>query len=90
MSHPAGTVLAMTLLTDLDRQVLAIEARWWKYAGAKEQAVHALGLDVTSYYAHLGRLLDEPAALERDPMTVLRLRRLREQRAGRRARLRAG
>lgn len=78
------------MLTHLDRQILTLEARWWKYAGAKDQAVHALGLDATSYYVHLGRLLDKPAALKHDPMTVLRLRRLREQRAARRARLRVG
>lgn len=71
----------MGVLTDRDIVVLNIEARYWRHAGTKEQAIRAeLGLSATAYYAHLNQLLDEPAALERNPVLVNRLRRLRDAR----------
>ena len=64
-------------LDERDRQILAFERQWWKYAGSKEQAVHDLfGLSATRYYQVLNGLLDNPAALAHDPMLVKRLRRL--------------
>jgi hypothetical protein len=69
-------------LTDRDRQILAFEARWWKHAGSKEQAIRdAFGLSSTRYYQLLNALLDKPAAVEQDPVLVGRLRRLRATRA---------
>ncbi|GIE97961.1 DUF3263 domain-containing protein [Actinoplanes rishiriensis] len=69
-------------LTDRDREILAFEARWWKHAGAKEQAIRdAFGLSSTRYYQVLNALLDKPAAVEHDPVLVGRLRRLRATRA---------
>jgi hypothetical protein len=69
-------------LTDREEQILAFEARWWKHAGAKEQAIRdAFGLSSTRYYQLLNGLLDSPAALERDPVLIGRLRRLRSTRA---------
>lgn len=68
-------------LTDRDVAILNLEARHWRHAGSKEQAIRAqLGISATAYYARLNQLLDEPAALERNPVLVNRLRRLREQR----------
>ena len=68
-------------LTDRDRQVLAFERQWWKYAGAKEQAVRDLfDLSATRYYQLLNALIDRPEALVEDPMLVKRLRRLRTTR----------
>ena len=68
-------------LDERDRQILAFERQWWKYAGSKEQAVHDLfGLSATRYYQVLNGLLDNPAALAHDPMLVKRLRRLRAAR----------
>jgi hypothetical protein len=62
--------------------VLAFERRWWKYAGAKEEAIRRqFGISPTAYYQLLSRLIDEPAALAADPMLVKRLQR---QRAARR------
>ena len=64
-----------------EREILAFEAQWWKYAGAKEQAIHELfGMTSTRYYQVLNALLDKPAALAADPMLVKRLRRLRSTR----------
>lgn len=68
-------------LSDRDREILAFERRWWKYAGAKEEAARELfDLTATRYYQVLNALIDSPAALEHDPMLVTRLRRLRSTR----------
>ena len=75
----------MSGLTDLEQAVLAFERRWWKHAGAKEQAIKdELGLSSTRYYQLLNALIDKPEALVADPMTVKR--RLRLRAAGRQAR----
>ena len=69
-------------LTEREQQILAFEAKWWKHAGAKEQAIRdTFGLSSTRYYQLLNGLLDNPAALEQDPVLVGRLRRLRSARA---------
>lgn len=68
-------------LTDRDREVLAFESLWWKYPGAKETAIRErFDMSATRYYQVLNSLLDQPAALEHDPMTVRRLLRLRAAR----------
>lgn len=68
-------------LSDRDQQVLAFERQWWKYAGAKEQAIRELfDMSATRYYQVLNALIDSPAALEQDPMLVKRLRRMRSTR----------
>jgi hypothetical protein len=69
-------------LTERELQILAFEGRWWKHAGAKEQAIRdTFDLSSTRYYQLLNALLDNPAALEQDPVVVGRLRRLRSTRA---------
>ncbi|WP_309649905.1 DUF3263 domain-containing protein [Nocardioides sp.] len=69
-------------VTEQDHAVLAFERRWWKYAGAKETAVREeFGLGMTRYYQRLNWIIDQPEALQVDPMVVRRLQRLREQRA---------
>ncbi|MBG0566797.1 DUF3263 domain-containing protein [Actinoplanes aureus] len=69
-------------LTEREQQILAFEAKWWKHAGAKEQAIRdTFDLSSTRYYQLLNALLDNPAALEQDPVLVGRLRRLRSTRA---------
>ena len=68
-------------LTEREREILAFERQWWKYAGAKEQAIRELfGLSPTRYYQLVNRLIDKSDALEADPMLVKRLRRLRSGR----------
>jgi hypothetical protein len=69
-------------LTEREVQILAFETKWWKHAGAKEQAIRdAFGLSSTRYYQLLNGLLDNPAALAHDPVLIGRLRRLRSTRA---------
>lgn len=68
-------------LSSRDKEMLALERQWWKYAGAKEQAVRELfELSATHYYQILNALIDTEAALAHDPMLVKRLRRLRTSR----------
>ena len=60
--YSAGT------LTEVEVQVLAFERQWWRYAGAKEQAVRELfDMSATRYYQVLNALIDTPAALAADP-----------------------
>ena len=78
-------------LTDRDRKILAFERQWWKYAGAKEQAIRDLfEMSATRYYQVLNALIDRPEALVHDPMLVKRLRRMRAQRQRQRAARRLG
>ena len=76
-------------LTRREHDVLAFERQWWKYAGAKEQAIRDLfDMSSTRYYQILNALIDTPEALAVDPMLVGRLTRLRDaRRAARRARI---
>jgi hypothetical protein len=74
-----------------EHEILAFEAQWWKYAGAKEQAVRELfDMSATRYYQVLNALIDKPAAMAADPMLVKRLRRLRASRQRTRAARRFG
>ena len=76
--HPTP---AVDELPDLYRQVLEFERQWWKYAGAKEQAVKELfDMSATRYYQVLNAIIDTPEALAADPMLVKRLRRMRASR----------
>jgi hypothetical protein len=71
----------MSDLTDLDRAILNLERQWWRRPGSKQQAIHDLGLRETRYYQTLNMLIDRPEALAADPVTVNRLRRIRELRS---------
>jgi hypothetical protein len=78
-------------LSERDRQILEFERQWWKYAGAKEQAIRELfDMSATRYYQVLNSLLDNPAALAADPMLVKRLRRMRAARQRARSARRLG
>ncbi|WP_342395231.1 DUF3263 domain-containing protein [Nocardioides sp. T2.26MG-1] len=74
-------------LSDVEHAMLAFEQKWWKYAGAKETAVREeFDMPMTRYYQVLNVLIDRPAALAAEQLTVGRLRRLRLR--GRRSRRR--
>ena len=78
-------------LGERDQEILAFERQWWKYAGAKEQAIRELfDMSATRYYQVLNALIDSPAALAHDPMLVKRLRRLRTSRQRARSARRLG
>ena len=90
--HPAGSTTGDdTGLARRDREILAFERQWWKYAGAKEQAIRELfDMSATRYYQVLNNLIDTPEALAADPMLVKRLRRLRASRQRQRSARRLG
>lgn len=72
-------------LSDRDRAVLAVERQSWSGPGAKERAIREqLGISPTRYYQLLNALLDDRRALEEDPVTVNRLRRVRDAKRERR------
>lgn len=68
-------------LSERDGRILDFERQWWRHPGSKDEAIRELfGLSATRYYQVLNGLLDEPGAVEHDPMLVKRLRRMRERR----------
>ena len=78
-------------LDDREREILDLERTWWKYAGAKEQAIREkFDMSATRYYQVLNALLDREDALAFDPLLVKRLRRLRADRARSRTARRLG
>ena len=65
----------------LEERILEFERYWWKYAGAKEQAIRdQFQMSATRYYQVLNELLESADAIAYDPLVVRRLRRLRERR----------
>jgi hypothetical protein len=78
-------------LSERDAEVLSFERQWWKYAGAKEQAIRdRFDMSATRYYQVLNALIDRDEALGADPLLVKRLRRLRSTRQRARAARRLG
>ena len=65
-------------LSQRDIEILDFERSWWKHAGVKEQAIkERFDMSATRYYQLLNDLLENPAAMEHDPILVKRLKRLR-------------
>ncbi|MFF3574671.1 DUF3263 domain-containing protein [Nocardia jiangxiensis] len=93
-SEVLGTPGTEQLVDGLGRrelEILDFERKWWKYAGAKEEAIRELfGMSATRYYQVLNAVVDKPEALVADPMLVKRLRRLRASRQKARAARRLG
>ena len=78
-------------LSARDAAMLDFERQWWKYAGAKEQAVREkFDMSSTRYYQVLNALIDRPESLAHDPLLVRRLRRLRATRQRQRSARRLG
>ncbi len=72
-------------LPERDRALLDFERDWAAHRGDKEQAVRdRFSFSAARYYQLIARLIDNPAALAYDPMTVRRLRRRRDERRSRR------
>ncbi len=74
------------MLTDREKSILEFEGSWWLYPGPKDRAIRDyLELSATRYYQVLRRVIDVPEALSFAPLTVRRLRRVRDE--GRRRRV---
>ena len=90
-SHATLTAPSSSGLTERELGILEFERQWWRYAGAKEQAIRELfDCSATRYYQLLNALIDNPAALQADPMLVKRLRRMRSARQRARSARRLG
>ncbi len=82
---PAAPASGPGGLSVRDRALLALERRSWAGPGAKERAIREeLGIAPVRYYQLLNALIDDERALREDPVTVNRLRRVRDARRGRR------
>jgi len=67
------------MLGEREQAVLDFESSWWLYPGPKDRAIRDyLGMSATRYYQVLRRLLDDPEAQRHAPLTVRRLRKVRE------------
>ncbi|MEV5414029.1 DUF3263 domain-containing protein [Thermopolyspora sp. NPDC052614] len=83
-SEPSGPTSKE--LSERERLLLVFERQWFRYAGAKEQAIkETFDISATRYYQLLGELIERPEAMAFDPMLVKRLRRLRAARQRERA-----
>jgi hypothetical protein len=69
-------------LTEQQAAILNLERQFWRTAGAKEDAIRALGLSPVRYYQRLAQLMATLEALKVDPVTVKRLQRLASRRRG--------
>ncbi|MFC5676023.1 DUF3263 domain-containing protein [Aeromicrobium endophyticum] len=78
-------------LSERDREILELEKLWFKFAGAKEQAIRdRFNMTSTRYYQVLNSLIDTEPALAAEPVLVKRLRRLRSDRQRSRSARRLG
>jgi hypothetical protein len=79
------------MLGERETSVLDFESSWWLYPGPKDRAIREyLGISATRYYQVLRRLIDDPEAQQHAPLTVRRLRRVREDAKRRAAERRLG
>lgn len=68
-------------LTPTELEILAIESLWWRFSGAKEQAIRErTDMSETGYYLALNSLIDTEQALAHSPHMVKRLRAVRNAR----------
>lgn len=69
------------MVSERDRSILDFEGSWWLYPSPKDRAVREyLGISATRYYQALRRLMDDADALAYAPLTVRRMRHIRERR----------
>ena len=69
------------MVSERDRKVLDFEGSWWLFPGPKDRAIREyLEMSATRYYQAVRRLIDDEEAIAYAPMTVLRLRRMRDER----------
>ena len=74
------------MLTDLERDILDFAGLTWRSTGLRDQAIRErFDLSGWRYAQLLTGLLDRPEALAHAPVTVHRLRRLRDRRAAERS-----
>ncbi|MEA2024375.1 MAG: DUF3263 domain-containing protein [Actinomycetota bacterium] len=69
------------MVSERDRKVLDFEGSWWLFPGPKDRDIREyVGMSATRYYEVVRRLIDNDDALAYAPMTVRRLRHMRNDR----------
>jgi len=67
-------------LSAQERALIDFEREWWQLGSRKDVGIRArFGMSTSSYYRALNGLVDRAEALDYDSLTVLRLRKPREQ-----------
>ena len=66
-------------LSPLERAIIGIEKRRWKYQGSKEKTIGALGITPIAYYQKLNTMIDDPRVIAAEPILTARLREHRDQ-----------
>jgi hypothetical protein len=73
----------MDELTDRQKDILALERRWWLSGAEKTQAIRdRLEVSTARYHRELAAVVETDAALAYDPLLVKRLRRTLGRQAG--------
>ena len=68
-------------LSERDQAIIRFESSWFTLDEDRYDAIRArFACSVEDYNLEVNRVMDHPAALEFDPLTVRRLRRTRERR----------
>jgi hypothetical protein len=78
-------------LGDVDLAMVRFAGTYWSDPAAREQAIRdRFGMSPVRFHQRIARLIDTPAALAAEPVTVHRLQRIRDARRRRLARTAAG
>jgi hypothetical protein len=66
------------MLDERSAAMLDFERNWWNDAEPRDHAIRArFQCSPEEYHAELTKVLDDPAAMDHDPLVVRRLKRLR-------------
>ena len=80
---------AVGVISERHQAMLEFERSWWNHDEPRDAVIRSrFQCSVDEYYAELNDLLDEPEAMDHDPLVVRRLQRRRLRR--RRERLETG
>jgi Protein of unknown function (DUF3263) len=79
-SEQAGEPMSASELSARERALIDFEREWWQLGSRKDVGIRArFDVSASSYYRALHGLVDRPEAMQYDSLTVLRLRKRREQ-----------
>lgn len=68
------------MLSERHAAMLDFERSWWNHDEPRDQVIRArFQCSPEEYHAELTTVLDDPAAMEHDPLVVRRLKRLRQR-----------
>ena len=66
-------------LSPLERAIIGIEKRRWKYQGSKEKTIGAWGITPIAYYQKLNTMIDSQRVIAAEPILMHRLREVRDR-----------